>query len=100
MLPLLLKDSGVSLKLTKQQQATAIKPPLAATMSTSAISGFYAYTQTLKGVYYGPGSVKDSLISILEGFGTKKVLIITGKSLREKVRGTPCLGTGRATNRT
>ena len=54
-------------------------------MSTEAISGFYAYTQTLKGVYYGPGSVKSSLISILEGFGTKKVLIVTGKSLREKV---------------
>lgn len=56
-----------------------------ATMSASAISGFYAYTQTLKGVYYGPGSVKDSLIPVLEGFGSKKVLIITGKSLREKV---------------
>ncbi|KAF9792661.1 alcohol dehydrogenase IV [Thelephora terrestris] len=53
-------------------------------MSASAISGFYAYTQTLKGVYYGPGSVKDSLISILEGFGTKKVLIVTGRSLRER----------------
>ena len=54
-------------------------------MSASAISGFYAYTQTLKGVYYGPGSVKSSLISVLEGFETKKVLIVTGKSLREKV---------------
>lgn len=54
-------------------------------MSVSAISGFYAYTQTLKGVYYGPGSVKDSLISVLEGFGTKKTLIVTGRSLREKV---------------
>lgn len=54
-------------------------------MSTEAISGFYAYTQTLKGVYYGPGSVKSSLISVLEGFETKKVLIVTGKSLREKV---------------
>jgi len=39
----------------------------------------------LKGVYYGPGSVKSSLISVLEGFGTKKVLIVTGKSLRNKV---------------
>ena len=56
-------------------------------MSAPAISGFYAYTRTLKGVYYGPGSVKDSLISILEGFGAKKVLIVTGKSLREKVSG-------------
>ena len=54
-------------------------------MSASAISGFYAYTQTLKGVYYGPGSVKNSLVSVLEGLGTKKVLIVTGKSLREKV---------------
>ena len=54
-------------------------------MSTEAISGFYAYTQTLKGVYYGPGSVRNSLISVLEGFGTKKVLVVTGKSLREKV---------------
>ena len=56
-------------------------------MSAEAISGFYAYTQTLKGVYYGPGSVKNSLISVLEGFGTKKVLVVTGKSLREKVSG-------------
>ena len=56
-------------------------------MPAEVISGFYAYTQTLKGVYYGPGSVKDSLISVLEGFGTKKVLIVTGKSLREKVSG-------------
>ena len=54
-------------------------------MSTDAISGFYAYTETLKGVYYGPGSVRSSLISALEGFGAKKVLIVTGKSLREKV---------------
>jgi len=54
-------------------------------MSTEAISGFYAYTQTLKGIYYGPGSVKNSLTSVLEGFGTKKVLVVTGKSLREKV---------------
>lgn len=54
-------------------------------MSEEAISGFYAYTQTLKGVYYGPGSVKNSLTSVLEGLNTKKVLIVTGKSLREKV---------------
>jgi len=54
-------------------------------MSAEATSGFYAYTQTLKGVYYGPGSVRNSLISVLEGFGTKKVLVVTGKSLREKV---------------
>ena len=58
-------------------------------MSTPAISGFYAYTQTLKGVYYGPGSVKNSLISVLEGFGTKRVLIITGRSLRERVSTSP-----------
>jgi len=63
-------------------------------MSTSAISGFYAYTQTLKGVYYGPGSVNKSLISILEGFGSKKVLIVTGKSLREKVNGNCAWGMG------
>jgi hypothetical protein len=33
------------------------------------------------------GRSRNSLISILEGFGTKKVLIVTGKSLREKVAG-------------
>lgn len=54
-------------------------------MSTEAVSGFYAYTQTLKGVHYGPGSVKNSLTSVLEGFGAKKVLVVTGKSLQEKV---------------
>lgn len=62
------------------------------TMSTPAISGFYAYTQTLEGVYYGPGSVKNSLIPVLEGFGTKRALIVTGRSLREKVS---TLGSGK-----
>jgi hypothetical protein len=53
---------------------------------SSATQGFYAYTETLKGVYYGPGSIKTALPQLLETLGAKKALIVTGRSLHEKVR--------------
>ena len=52
---------------------------------TSELQGFYGWTDTLKGVYYGPGSVKTALPSLLEKLGVKKALVITGKTLYHKV---------------
>jgi hypothetical protein len=49
------------------------------------ISGFYAYTDTLKGVYYGPKCVETALPKLLDALGGKRALIVTGKSLRDKV---------------
>ncbi|KAI0745044.1 alcohol dehydrogenase IV [Earliella scabrosa] len=54
-----------------------------ATMSTS-ITGSYAYTDTLKGVYYGPGSVKTALPKLLDILGAKRALVVTGRSLFQK----------------
>lgn len=56
--------------------------------ATSGLSGFYSYTDTLKGVYYGPGCVKTALPQLLEIIGAKKALVVTGKSLYEKVNRT------------
>ena len=52
-------------------------------MSTpsSSLSGFYSYTDTLKGVHYGPGSVGTALPKLLDTIGGKKALVVTGKSL-------------------
>ena len=52
----------------------------------SNLSGFYGYTDTLKGVFYGPGSVKTALPKLLDILGAKKALIVTGKSLFHKAR--------------
>lgn len=48
------------------------------------LSGYYAYTETLKGVYYGPGSVATALPKLLNLLGAKKALLVTGKSLHDK----------------
>ncbi|PIL35440.1 hypothetical protein GSI_02167 [Ganoderma sinense ZZ0214-1] len=45
------------------------------------LSGFYAYTETLKGVHYGPGSVKTALPKLLASVGGNRAFIITGKTL-------------------
>jgi alcohol dehydrogenase class IV len=47
--------------------------------------GFYSYTDTLKGLYYGPGSMKTALPALLKTVGGTKALIVTGKSLVTKV---------------
>jgi len=54
------------------------------TSDPSTLSGFYSWTDTLKGVYYGPGSVKTALPKLLNILGVKKALIVTGKSLNTK----------------
>ncbi|KAF9222544.1 alcohol dehydrogenase IV [Gyrodon lividus] len=50
----------------------------------SNLHGSYAYHDTLKGIYYGPGCVRTALQKLLPILGGSKVLIVTGKSLREK----------------
>lgn len=51
-----------------------------------SLDGFYAYTDVLKGVYFGPGSVKTALPKLLDTLGAKKALLVTGNSLYNKVR--------------
>lgn len=55
------------------------------TTQDATLFGSYAWTDTLKGVHYGPGSIKTALPKLLKLIGASKVLIVTGKSLREKV---------------
>ncbi|KAG8213699.1 alcohol dehydrogenase IV [Butyriboletus roseoflavus] len=50
----------------------------------SKLHGSYAYHDTLKGVYYGPGCVRTALPKLLSILDGKKAFVITGKSLREK----------------
>ncbi|KAL1748829.1 hypothetical protein HDZ31DRAFT_60004 [Schizophyllum fasciatum] len=50
----------------------------------SALHGFYSWTDTLKGVYYGPGIVKTALPKLLSTLGGTKVLVVTGKTLFNK----------------
>ncbi|KAH8104221.1 hypothetical protein DFH11DRAFT_1765457 [Phellopilus nigrolimitatus] len=50
----------------------------------SMLSGSYAYTDTLKGVYYGPGCVAAALSKLLATLGATMALVVTGRSLHEK----------------
>ncbi|KAI0633701.1 iron-containing alcohol dehydrogenase [Trametes polyzona] len=52
--------------------------------ASSNLQGSYAWTDTLKGVYYGPGSVKTALPKLLGIVGGKKALVVTGRSLHDK----------------
>ncbi|KAF8135704.1 alcohol dehydrogenase IV [Boletus edulis] len=54
------------------------------TDTNSNLHGSYAYHDTLKGVYYGPGCVHTALPTLLAVLGGTKALVVTGKSLREK----------------
>ncbi|KAG6903037.1 hypothetical protein C0995_007470 [Termitomyces sp. Mi166 len=55
-----------------------------ASQDQTSLSGFYSWTDTLKGVYYGPGSTKTALPKLLNILGIKKALLVTGKSLHDK----------------
>jgi hypothetical protein len=59
---------------------------MSASPQSSTLQGFYGWTDTLKGVFYGPGSVTTALPKLLESLGAKKALVVTGKSLHTKVR--------------
>ncbi|THH18790.1 hypothetical protein EW146_g2256 [Bondarzewia mesenterica] len=50
------------------------------------LQGFYSWSDTLKGVYYGPGSLSTALPKLRASIGGTKALIITGRSLYTKVR--------------
>ena len=54
-------------------------------MSSSDLTGFYEYSDTLKGIHYGPGVTKTALPKLLEVIGAKKAMIVTGRSLYTKV---------------
>ena len=47
----------------------------------SEMYGYYGHTEPLKGVYYGPGCLKDALPKLLKMLEVKKALVVTGKSL-------------------
>ena len=53
---------------------------------STELHGFYAWTETLRGVYYGPGSVATALPTLLSTLGATKAFIVTGNSLYTKVR--------------
>ncbi|KAH9034829.1 alcohol dehydrogenase IV [Lactarius pseudohatsudake] len=48
------------------------------------LSGYYAWTHTLEGLYYGPGSVSTALPKLLGDLGASKALVVTGQSLYTK----------------
>ncbi|KAF8633424.1 hypothetical protein AX17_004595 [Amanita inopinata Kibby_2008] len=51
---------------------------------TSSETQFYGWTDTLKAVYYGPGSVKSALPKLLSTLKATRALVVTGRSLHEK----------------
>ncbi|TFK22557.1 alcohol dehydrogenase IV [Coprinopsis marcescibilis] len=53
-------------------------------LATDPLHGFYGWTDTLKGVYYGPGSVKTAIPKLLKILKVKKALIVTGRTLNDK----------------
>ena len=54
--------------------------------NTTELSGYYAWTHALEGVYYGPGSVSTAIPKLLGDLGASKALVVTGNSLYTKVR--------------
>ena len=54
--------------------------------ASTDLRGTYAYHEQLKKIFYGPGVVETALPELLNLFGAKKAVIVTGKSLFEKVR--------------
>jgi alcohol dehydrogenase class IV len=50
----------------------------------SELQGSYGWTDTLKSVFYGPGSVTTALPKLLQLLGAKKAFIVTGRSLHTK----------------
>lgn len=53
-------------------------------VDSSLLNGFYSWTDSLKGVYYGPGSTTTALPKLLNILGVNKALIVTGRSLNDK----------------
>ena len=57
---------------------------------STELSGYYAWTHTLQGVYYGPGCVSMALPKLLDTLGASKAMVVTGNSLYTKVCQTKC----------
>jgi len=55
-----------------------------ANYESTNLQGQYAWTDTLKGVHYGPGSLATALPKLLKTLGASKALIVTGRSLHDK----------------
>jgi hypothetical protein len=53
--------------------------------NTTELSGYYACTHSLEGIYYGPGSVSTALPKLLSDLRASKALVVTGNSLYTKV---------------
>ncbi|KAH7874730.1 alcohol dehydrogenase IV [Lentinula edodes] len=51
---------------------------------STELQGFYGWTDTLRGIQYGPGSVSTALPKFFKLLGVSKALVLTGKSLYEK----------------
>lgn len=52
--------------------------------STELVSEYYAWSHTLQGVYYGPGSISTALPKLLDTLGASKAMVVTGNSLLYK----------------
>ncbi|GLB37499.1 putative alcohol dehydrogenase IV [Lyophyllum shimeji] len=57
---------------------------MATPQDPQSLAGFYGWTDTLKGVYYGPGSINTALPKLLDTVAIKKALVVTGRSLHDK----------------
>ncbi|KAF9269251.1 iron-containing alcohol dehydrogenase [Marasmius fiardii PR-910] len=51
---------------------------------SSNLQGSYAWTDTLRGIHFGPGSVDRALPKLFVTLGASKALLVTGKSLYNK----------------
>ena len=47
--------------------------------------GSYSWSNASKGLYYGPGCMESALSKLIGDIGASKALIVTGRSLKEKV---------------
>lgn len=56
-----------------------------AVYESTNLQGTYAWTDTLKGIQYGPGCLEVALPRFLDILGAKKALIVTSRSQAEKV---------------
>ena len=61
-----------------------ITPQYSTMSKLTPLKGFYAYSDALKGVYYGASCTSTALPKLVKQFGSK-ALVVTGKSLKFKV---------------
>ncbi|KAL0574307.1 hypothetical protein V5O48_007645 [Marasmius crinis-equi] len=54
------------------------------TYNSSNLQGSYSWTDTLRGIHFGPGSLNIALPKLFKTLGATKALVVTGKSLHDK----------------